>query len=661
MTSASLRGLRRWASSQIQPLYDSLPTAENLDDSDLKHETAADLGSMSGRSNSNSSGSGSSHGHTGMLTSFSSPPSSPTASSSNRSALARWVHIVTTVLHNLLAGLMALPLFLLRLVLLPFHRGKSAAGAILSSASAPPRSYTPVGPGRWPALFAQLEEFQVLVPSFLQPVAPGTPPKKLHPTAYLDGLRGVAAFFVVWHHASLLWFSWIIHHGYGSERGAHWLIQLPIVRLVISGPPHVSVFFVISGYALSYKPLRLSRQGRLAEAAEAINSGVFRRYTRLFLMPLVVSLVAALMTYLDLYGGKDWKGVAIPTRRPPQAATLWGQFHHWLRSFITMVNPLSTTLSRGMFFMYDQNEWTLPVEFDMSMVLFLCQAAFNRFRARMRMLFVAGVTVFALFYIHWQAFLFFSGMLICDLHFEFEGLGVAKKPAPRQVDADGFVEMAQVGGHGALSAAATTETATTTTASPPLPPPPSSPTLRTRRRHLRWTIYKIVCFVVCLYVLSIPDEGHGAANTPGYRTLVAWLPPFHKAKKALDDWYMPLAAVGLVFTIDRTPALQRIFTHPFPQYLGYISYSMYLIHGTVIWTIGHWAARKAAHITGTATQWQYGLAVSMSAVVIWTVTVVLSDLATRTIDAKAVSLGRIVYERCSQSEKEPADVLPRTR
>ncbi|CAK7273927.1 hypothetical protein SEPCBS119000_005909 [Sporothrix epigloea] len=641
MANASIRSLRRWASSQIMPVYDRLPASEQVDESDLKHDMAVEIASMSGRSDSGSSGSSSdsnssSSSSSGSFSGYNHPR--------HRSLLARLLHLIFAALYNLLTGLISLPIFLFRLLLLPFRLGRltTLCCAPSSSFSTPHASHTPVGPGRWPALFARLEEFQLLVPSFLHPVVPGTPPKKLHPTAYLDGLRGVAAFLVVWHHASLLWFSWSIHHGYGSDKDAHLFIQLPIIRLAIAGPPQVSVFFVISGYALSYKPLRLSRQGRVAEAGEAIHSGVFRRHMRLFLMPLLVSFVAAILTYLDLYGGKDWKGVAISTRRPPQAGSLWGQLSHWARSFLTMANPLSASLSRGMFFMYDQNEWTLPVEFDMSMMLFLCQAALNRTRPRIRIMVMSCLALFALLNIHWQAFLFLAGMVICDLHFEFQGLGVA---TTRPADTNGMPVAT------ALSAA--TLTAPTTMA--------SAPSARARHRRYRWTICKCLCFVACLYLLSIPEDGHGAARTPGYVTLVRWLPAHHKSQRALDNWYMPLAAVGLVFTIDRTPALQRIFTHPFPQYLGYISYSMYLIHGTVIFTLGHWAARKAAAVTGTDTQWQYGLAVSVSAVVVWAVTIVLSDLATRTIDAKAVSFGRVIYERWSQPEKEEPDLLPRTR
>lgn len=74
-----------------------------------------------------------------------------------------------------------------------------------------------------------------LVPSFIQEyISPPTKEKKLHPTAWLDGLRGYAALFVFWYHMMNPFHP---HHleGYGyNPSGSHW-IQLPIIRLVYSG------------------------------------------------------------------------------------------------------------------------------------------------------------------------------------------------------------------------------------------------------------------------------------------------------------------------------------------------------------------------------------------------------------------------------------------
>lgn len=659
MANASLRSLRRWAQDQIQPLYDQLPTSDTT--SDNEKDVAIEINSV-GSSSGSSGGEGSSrsgdgsprtsdHDHSTTFTRF-----GHERNGSNVSG----VHRPRTRLSTLAAAVMFVPLLVLRFIYLvwllitaPFRRivriflPSASTGASLSPTHASPTSSSS---SSWPESYQKLEEFQALVPTFLKPVAANAPAKRLHPTAWLDGLRGVAAFFVVWHHASLLWFGWHLHSGYGSAEGEKYIMQLPFLRLLISGPPHVAVFFVISGYALSYKPLRLSRQGRINEASESIGSSVFRRHTRLFLMPVFVSFVACMLTYLGLYGAKNWKGVALPSRQPPQASTFSGQLKHWLASVWQLTNPLSKELNRGGTFMYDQNLWTLPVEFDCSLVLFLCQAAFNRFRPRMRMAFMSLIAALALRYIYWQVFLFLVGMIICDLHFEIEGVGAPKKEEP-STTADG-------NDFDTVSIGPSTPRARNMARLKNLVKRIPHPSAAFFNRHRNFI--GISLFIVSLYVLSIPDAGRGAAKTPGYRTLAAWAPAYHKSKGALDAWYMPLAATFLVLAIDRTPSLQKMFMHPFPQYLGYISFSMYVIHGTVIWTIGHWTVRKTVALTGSSTQLRYGLGIFMCAIVVWTVIVVLSDLVARTLDKKAVAVGHTLYQKCIQKE-DTKEVLPTTR
>lgn len=87
------------------------------------------------------------------------------------------------------------------------------------------------------------------------------------------------------HHASLMSFSWAVHDGWAPEPMRHqtgWFIRLPIIRLLISGPPQVYIFFVVSGYAISHKALKLVHQGRAADAGTSLFSSIFRRHPRLF-------------------------------------------------------------------------------------------------------------------------------------------------------------------------------------------------------------------------------------------------------------------------------------------------------------------------------------------------------------------------------------------
>ena len=111
-----------------------------------------------------------------------------------------------------------------------------------------------------------------LKPSFLRSPSPTTKPQQ-HRTSYLDGLRGVAALFVVFAHYEATYFpslnpAW--HAGDASVvEGAQAvtpnknnnLLQLPIIRAIYTGPFMVAIFFVISGHVLSQKALGKSPDG----------------------------------------------------------------------------------------------------------------------------------------------------------------------------------------------------------------------------------------------------------------------------------------------------------------------------------------------------------------------------------------------------------------
>lgn len=139
-----------------------------------------------------------------------------------------------------------------------------------------PYSATP--PSKWFKNF-----FLFLIPSFLSPHSTLEFKKyKVNSTEWLDGLRGIAAFFVFVYHFVVVY---VEEHDFSWDPVRHPnLIQLPILRLFYSGTAMVRIFFVISGFALTYKPVKLMRKpGSHGSLMKTLASSVFRRYLRLFL------------------------------------------------------------------------------------------------------------------------------------------------------------------------------------------------------------------------------------------------------------------------------------------------------------------------------------------------------------------------------------------
>jgi len=110
-----------------------------------------------------------------------------------------------------------------------------------------------------------------------------------------------------------------------------------------------------------------------------------------------------------------------------------------------------------------------------------------------------------------------------------------------------------------------------------------------------------------------------------------------------DFFWIPISAVLLVFIIDRAPHLQAIFRHPIPQYLGQISFSIYLVHGPLLWSLGRSTAKIAVAFTGRETVLQYCAGIFLSATITMPVIVWVADVVAKLVDAKAVRFGNWAY------------------
>ncbi|TLD09459.1 hypothetical protein PspLS_11996 [Pyricularia sp. CBS 133598] len=500
-------------------------------------------------------------------------------------------------------------------------------------------------------VWAALGTLRVLTPSFLDRDDGTKPPVRLHPSAWLDGLRGTAAFLVVWHHSSLLYFSWRIHEGYGSSQGTEWsyLIQLPIIRLIVSGAPQVKIFFAISGYALSYKPLKLARAGRFNEWASALSSSVFRRHPRLFLPAVVILFVGTFAGWLRLYGGTgategdQWNAhVAVPVRAPPYKEAFSEQFADWGRTVLSITNPFAKDERRGAT-PYDWNLWTLPMELDCSLVVFLCLAAFARLRSIPRLFLTAAVATYAIWYTHWGPFLFLGGMFICDLHFELEDAGGATatillssgtQPARAFNLGTGFCARwrRSLNRLRARAASALPRTVTVTSARVV-----ASPAFT----KALWT----ASLLTSLWLLSVPENHRGGRTSPYYMVLTSHIP----ANYGPDDenhWWLSLGAVLLVFTVDRAgPFLQRIFTSRAAQYLGKISYALYLVHGPIVFSLGWHLGKWCTALTGRETTAGWGAGVVLAYLGLWPVLFWAADVVWRLVDVKSVEFCKWSFDR----------------
>lgn len=447
-----------------------------------------------------------------------------------------------------------------------------------------------------------------LLPSFLQPRSPSVTARnsRLSPTAYLDGLRGLAALFVVFCHYSYT--SFVIAEGWGYKGRNYNVLQLPIIRLFYQGPAMVAIFFVVSGYALSLKPLKLMRARSGDNCfAKTLGSSVFRRGIRLFVPTAASTLLVVIMIRLGLY---EWtRGISEDRRyvRYPREQhyhrleTTGGQLKDWAWHMFYFVHVWGWEKFGGSTGL-DQHLWTIPVEYRASMFLFLTLIGTSGLKTGARWASVAGLMCFAHRSDRWEMLLFFAGMLLAEWDLI--------RRAHQQ------------------------------TSPSPLPSDVSWPQSKRKGRAVEntWTVVGLLA----LYLLSQPDEGYNA--TPGWVFLSSVIPDWWSDKYR---YWQCVGAVLLVLCVAHSPATwQPLFNTRVVQYLGKISYAIYLMHGPVLHTAGYAIQRWAWGITGVEGV-AYKLGFALASVFVLPLVVWAADVFWRMVDAPVVRFARWFEEKCS--------------
>lgn len=489
-------------------------------------------------------------------------------------------------------------------------------------------------------------------------------------TAWLDGVRGLASFFVFLFHYSKYGHP-NIKLAYGASPEADSLLQLPIIRLIFHGRTMVSFFFIVSGYALSVSPLRLIRRRDHDTLAQRLSSSVFRRGIRLMLP----SFAAAVLHWAAQRAGL----VRSPDRE--YVSTLYGDTAALLAEFASEMTPFTwRTEVAGRF--YGPQLWTIPIEFRASMLLFVTVLGLARVKEGIRMGVLAGLSVYAMVVMQWDVSLFMAGILLADVN-----LAVFER-GHGSVRASGSVSMATAGvvseenyhhhdnksslmtkgrgkedddyDHTIVSIANTsTQSSRSTSYSFTLLPPTSlSSRYHQSSSSPRTTILLSAVLILGLYLASYPTVKAHTTNI--YIPLYHLLPSSFDADYKSRVWTSVGAAISLS-AVSFLPWIQtRVLGCAAVRYLGRVSYALYLTHYLLNLVLGRPLLRLMWSISGAGVGgdeeggWGWGwvryegawLAATMVylPVVIW-----VADVFWRVVDVPSVRLARRVERWCSVS------------
>jgi peptidoglycan/LPS O-acetylase OafA/YrhL len=368
----------------------------------------------------------------------------------------------------------------------------------------------------------------------------GYPPPRHDPartTAWLDGLRGVAAFLVMAYHYHLDMFYFKTEAPYGAPGTGRWDIwRLPYLRLWwCSGHTQVGIFFVLSGFVLSWGGLASIREGRHEKFAQSLGSATFRRWLRLFMPCWVVGTLSLLQFWLGL--------VSLPfDRKTSFLAQAWDYILECER----FANPFH--LERNNFELlnkYNHTMWTIPLEWAGSLLVFATLLGVNQIRNyRRRTVVVITISLYACQSARWNYWLFASGILLADY-------------------------VRQAGGFEQLS---------------------NRMTIWSR---LGWM------FVLLLggWLAGVPDQSI-YYERPGYKFLEKLVPHKWTGIEGGNRFWWSWAGIFIITSISHFATLRRLFERQFPRYLGRISFMLYLTHRMIGEIVGSAIRRQLPYILG---------------------------------------------------------------
>jgi peptidoglycan/LPS O-acetylase OafA/YrhL len=371
---------------------------------------------------------------------------------------------------------------------------------------------------------------------------------------WLDGLRGIAAAIVAWLHFT----SGEMATPYRSfwdepaELNRRW-IQLPPFRILFAGQAMVSLFFVVSGYSISMAILRYRDADDKPLFYRKLTSSVFRRGFRLYLPLLAVYLISHTVFYVGLYNWQFGEYEGCPAAKP------WGNpIPHWncfFMSFMTTFKLAEPFKTGGL----NAHFWTIYAEFQGSLALYTTILGLATTKPAVRL---GVVSFFCLVFTY-----FGQNSLLCF----YAGLSLAEIDAREDISSFS------------------------------LEPKP------TKRRNRTFSILKkitsLTFFAFGIYLLCLPYDDKFPADYAfqTWMKLSFWVGPFIRTK----CWYA-IGAVLVVATLRHHPLLRLPLESKLAQYLGKISFSLYLIHPIpyrilrnyileavcrAIWKKGFWATR----------------------------------------------------------------------
>ncbi|KZZ88778.1 Acyltransferase 3 [Moelleriella libera RCEF 2490] len=509
----------------------------------------------------------------------------------------------------------------------------------------------------------------------------------------LDGLRGLACIAVFNYHFLWPWTAAVmLGHGAVTTRSPepyNNLFSLPILCLLHRGRPMVAIFFAISGYVLCRHVIQAIQEHDFEAVRRKLSSAVFRRIFRLYIPPTISMLLVAILAQLGAFpsealvyqgpgsayingslinaayykpcpkestavigidGVRDYFGVQTSTylggsitaterlcldrlsqiaspvamyeviaqdkarlsvrtdassTRDTSPKRYWIEYggsweehpiifeditwavRNFTRTYAEWANPFNFNHYHPR---YDPHTYTMPIELRGSMLIYIFLLGTMALKTKWRLSFAGFFAAYSLAMGRWDMATFLGGAMISEMDI----WASLRDASTMRTDVASHCRRNWI--------------------------------LSQCSKMGRWAV-----FLLALHFLSYPDVG--AEFTPGFVFLSSFVPRYYLP---LSGWmfYQSMGALLLLPCIIRSSFISRLLGSSVAQYLGRISFSLYLVHGPLLHSLGFWIMPRLFEHFGKALGYLIGW------VILFSITIYLAHWWHRRIDVWSTGIGK---------------------